>query len=284
MSELSDALRRATDEASEPVELSDVVGPTVPARSAAPGGGRFSRRGLAVAVLVLAVGSLAAVWSQVGVGGGERVTAGPPAEGAERNLSPAEARASLEEFMLLRAASHQVDRGYATLGELVAGTSDPRVTRRDFALVVGRVVDVEALAGYYPGEGDDEATTYRVDFEDPAALWQTVVLDVEVDESLVGALDGTVRVGFPADPRLSVADMRSAFESYGTVALALERSAVFDDEPDLLAIVDDGETFMTIDSAGNIGLPFMAPGTAEILGADVPTLDQLRVAAATRPA
>lgn len=104
------------------------------------------------------------------------------------------AREELQNFMLRRGASVQRASGLGTLGQLASGTS-PTMQFDDFAVVVGRVTEVNGLGGYYPGEGDDEATTYEVDFDDPRAMWRSVVLDVRIDETLVGDLAGSVRVG-----------------------------------------------------------------------------------------
>lgn len=275
MSEVRDELRRVTDEVSAPIELDELEGAEV--IEARPD--HWPRRRLAAAAV--AVGLVAggvAVWGSSN--GSEQVTAGP-AEVTAAVSSP-QARRDLEDFMLMRGASAGGIRMFETLGQLASGTA-PGSPPSDIALVVGRVVDVESLAGYRQGEGDDEATTHLVDFEDPRAVWRSVVLEVHVDETLVGDVTGTIEVGFVIDSTLDLATARAALVSYGTVVLPLYSSVVFDHAPGVWGIVEDGELLMTMDADRRLAMPFKSPETAKTLLADSSTLDELRTQASKHP-
>ena len=278
MSDLRDSLQRATDDAAAPIRLDELT------RHAAPAavGLRPRRPLLLLAAAVVAVVLVAApVWRATTRD--DRVTAGPGdvprSTGADR--SPDRSRQQLEEFMLLRGASVSGMSSFTTLGQLASG--DLTFEFDDFALIVGRVASVTPLAGYYAGAGEDEGSTYEVGFDDPRAGWRTVVLDVQIDETLVGDVEGSVRVGFVIPPTVEVDLVRDAFRSYGTVVLPLSTSPVFEDEPGVWAIVWNGETLMTVDGDRRLALPFKPADAARALLSDASTLDDLRLHASRHP-
>lgn len=277
MSDLRDSLQRATDDAAAPIRLDELT------QHAAPEAvGLRRRRPLLLAAAVVAVVLVAApVWRATARD--DRVTAGPgdvpTSIGPDR--SPDRSRQRLEEFMLLREASVRRMSTFTTLGQLASG--DLTVEFDDFALIVGRVTGVAPLAGYYDGAGEDEGSTYEVGFDDPRAGWRTVVLDVQIDEALVGDVEGSVRVGFAIPPTMEVDLVGDAFRSYGSVVLPLSTSPVFEDEAGVWAIVWDGATLMTVDGDRRLAMPFKPADAARTLLSDASTLDGLRLHASRHP-
>ena len=277
MTNFAESLRQVTDDAATPIEL-DEVAHHQPVPAPRPGGSRRPLVGVGAAVAVLLIG--AAAWRVSDRP--DAVTAGPNESTTTAPLSPDQARAEVEEFLLMRGASTGRDMGFTTLGQLASGTN-PALPLGDVSLVRGRVIGVEGLAGFYSGEGDDEATTYRVEFDDPQAMWRAVVLDVQIDETLVGDLAGTAQVGVVLPVTLDLDTARTAFESYGTVVLPLSASPVFEQSPGVWSILADGELMITVEDDGRLDLPFTATESAEILLADAPTLEELRAQASKHP-
>jgi hypothetical protein len=277
MTSFAESLRQVTDDAATPIELDEVARYKPVSEPRRPG----SRRPLVAvcaAVAVLLIG--AAAWRVSDRS--DTVTAGPDTSTTGAFLSPEDARAEVEEFLRLREASAQRDSGFTTLGQLASG-ANPDLPLGDVALVLGDVTGVDGLAGYYSGEGNDEASSYMVDFDDPRAMWRAVVLNVEIDETLVGDLTGTIQVGVVLPVSLGLDIARTAFESYGTVVLPLSVSPVFDQSPGVWSIVHDGEMMITVADAGQLALPFMATESADRLLSDTPTLQDLRAQASTHP-
>jgi hypothetical protein len=277
MTNFAESLRQVTDDAATPIELDEVAHHQPVPEPHRPAARRpVVAVGAAVAVLLIG----AAAWRASDRP--EAVTAGPDESTTTATLSPDQARAEVEEFLLMRGASTQRDLGFTTLGQLASVVS-PAVPLGDFSLVVGRVTGVEGLAGFYSGEGDDEATTYMVEFDDPQAMWRAVVLDVQIDETLVGDLAGAAQVGVVLPVTLDLDTARTAFESYGTVVLPLSASPVFEQAPGVWSILADGELMITVEDDGRLDLPFTPTESAEILLADAPTLEDLRAQASRRP-
>jgi hypothetical protein len=277
MTSFAESLRQVTDDAATPIEL-DEVAFHQPVPEPRPGGSRRPLVAVGAAVAVLLIG--AAAWRLSDRP--DAVTAGPDESTTTAPLSPDQARAEVQEFLLMRGASTGRDMGFTTLGQLASG-ANPALPLGDFSLVLGRVTGVEGLSGFYSGEGDDEATTYMVDFDDPQAMWRAVLLNVQIDETLVGDLAGTARVGVVLPVTLDLDTARTAFESYGTVVLPLSASPVFEQFPGVWSIVADGELMITVADDGQLGLPFRPAGSAEILLADAPTLEELRAQATRHP-
>jgi hypothetical protein len=277
MTSFAESLRQVTDDAANPIEM-DEVAHHQPVSEPRPGGSRRPLVAVGAAVAVLLIG--AAVWRVSDRP--DAVTAGPDRSTTTAPLSPDQARAEVEEFLLMRGASAQRDLGFTTLGQLASGAS-PDLPLGDVSLVLGRVIGVEGLAGFYSGEGDDEATTYVVEFDDPQAMWRAAVLEVQIDETLVGDLAGTAQVGVALPVTLDLDTARTAFESYGTVVLPLSASPVFEQFPGVWSIVADGELMITVDDDGQLGLPFRPAESAEVLLADAPTLEELRTQASRHP-
>lgn len=277
MTSFAESLRQVTDDAATPIALDEVT-QHEPVAERRTGGSRGPLVAACAALAVLLIG--AAAWRVSDRP--DAVTAGPEESTTAPLLSPEQARAEVEEFLLLRGASAGGDLGFTTFGQLASG-ANPALPLADFALVLGRVTGVSGLAGYYSGDGDDEATTYKVDFDDPQAMWRAVVLDVRIDETLVGDLAGTAQVGVVLPKTLDLDTARTAFESYGTVVLPLSTSPVFEQSPGVWSIVADGELMITVDDDGQLGLPFRPTESAEMLLADAPTLRDLRAQAARHP-
>lgn len=277
MTNFAESLRQVTDDAATPIEP-DEVAHHKPVPEPRPGWSRRPVVAVGAAVAVLLIGATAWRVSDRP----DAVTAGPDRSTTTTPLSPDQARAEVEEFLLMRGGSAQRDLGFTTLGQLASGTS-PALPLGDVSLVLGRATGVEGLAGFYSGEGDDEAMTYRVEFDDPQAVWRAVVLNVQIDETLVGDLAGTAQVGVVLPVTLDLDTARTAFESYGTVVLPLSASPVFEQFPGVWSILADGELMITVDDDGQLGLPFRPAEGAEILLADAPTLEELRVQASKHP-
>lgn len=161
-------------------------------------------------------------------------------------------------------------------------------------VLIGRVVDVQPMAGYVPLPEVDWLPGGRdaiaVKFGNPKALWRTVRLIVKVDEQLATApslepgsqVSVGLAIGGPQEvefPRLA-----QGLKALGSAAFFLTASGpVFNSDPTLYSIVEDGGFVASIDQSGTLTLPMLDPVRAEDLLANIDTLTELRAAAAGPP-
>lgn len=132
------------------------------------------------------------------------------------------------------------------------------------AVVVADVVSVQRGVGFHvPGADAPRGTL--IDYEDDRASWRTVHVDVAVSRVISGASPGTVRVGFSFDAS-------SAFDEIA--------AGVFDYDPSLYALVEDGAYLGYVDADGTITLPALPADTARAMLGQTPTIDRLAAAAA----
>lgn len=151
------------------------------------------------------------------------------------------------------------------------------------AVVVGRVVGVQRGAGFHV-PGDDAPSGTLIDYDDPRVEWRTVHVEVAVSRIVSGAAADRVTVGFSFDPDLGFERLAGSFRGMGE--LLLFRSAdspVYDYDPSVYAVVDDGTMLAYVDPEGRLGLPALRPEDAAVMLRRTPTLDAL-VAAADEPA
>lgn len=221
------------------------------------------------AVSVLVVATLIA-----GCSGGESQAGNAQTVGAERDL--------FEQMLQTRSHLALRDRGYVDLADLVASKVDEsgKAKRSIEGLVRGRIVGVEPLAGYYPGAGEEEASSRSVGYSDPRAVWQSVSLSVAVDETLLGPRASTVDVRMVVYPSQTLDDLRRVLASYGEVAIFLEAPPMkFGDEPRLPVILDDAETLIDISPDGSLTLPFVEDEMESELLGEISAFEDLRTAA-----
>lgn len=145
------------------------------------------------------------------------------------------------------------------------------------AVVVGKFVDVvagRAFSDERPGSPDG----VELDFDSPDAIWRSVHAMVEVEEVVSGSLEGPVIAGFAFDPKVPLHEIREEFVEMGSVLLFLNRTPVFDYDPEVFGTVSDGALLGVVDR-GRISLPVMDGDQAEELLRDASTLNELKSAA-----
>jgi hypothetical protein len=165
----------------------------------------------------------------------------------------------------------------------------PTVTYRNADGVVGRVSSSVVLGRFDSADAglgfvtNDEDMTEEVAFDDPEAQWRTVHARFRQTEVVAGAdlaSDGSLTLGFAVDPRTDAARFGESVRALGDVLVFVTGdSPVFAYEPGLLSVAEDGVMVAVLDESGDLALPFATPLRAESLLAEVPTLEQLRVAA-----
>lgn len=174
---------------------------------------------------------------------------------------------------------------HETLDELLPNVrwgsdGDEGFTRSD-AIVIGKVVDVQKGSGFIPlseditdrPNGDGE----RVDFDDQKALWRTVHVTMDVEESIGAQVDSQIRIGMPF--------VTDRFETTAGGLKALDRIAVFlidggapyQYDKSLYGVALDGTAVLRIDNDGSLEAPFRVEEAKEL--GPVPTLEDLRTAA-----
>ena len=146
------------------------------------------------------------------------------------------------------------------------------------AVVVGHVTSVSPGRGFAMSEEDE---TSQVPFDDPRAVWRTIHAEVAVTEVLGGQLgEDTTVVGLVWGPDRSFEVAAEGLPALGELVFFLhEGSAVYDYDPTLWAIPEDGAIIAEIGSDGRLTLPAVEPDRATRLLEGTPTLDSLRAAA-----
>lgn len=145
------------------------------------------------------------------------------------------------------------------------------------AVVVGHVTRVSPGRAFH--YSDEEHSTTEVPFDDPRAMWRTAHAQVTVTEVLGGQVRaGTIVVGFGAGPSFDV--LAAGLPALGELVLVLDASsAVYDYEPGIWSVAEDGAALAEIGSDGGLTLPALEPDRAAQFLAQTPTLDSLRDAA-----
>ena len=148
------------------------------------------------------------------------------------------------------------------------------------AVVVGHVTSVSPGRGFYD-DGEVAPGDAEIDFEDPRATWRTIHAEVAVTEVLGGQLgEDTIVVGLVRGPDMPFEVAAEGLPALGELVLILDRgSAVYQYDPSLWAIAEDGAVMAEIGPEGRLTLPALDPYRAEQFLAVNPTLDSLRAAA-----
>lgn len=95
--------------------------------------------------------------------------------------------------------------------------------------------------------------------------------------------DGSLTLGFAVGTQTDATRFGESLHALGDVLVFVtDDSPVFDYEPGLPSVAVDGALVATIDESGDLALPFVTLARAETLLADLPTLEQLRIAAQAR--
>lgn len=191
------------------------------------------------------------------------------------------------DLMRQRAESFDGSSAYDSLvGALPLVTyrgADGVVGRVSSSVVLGRFESADAGLGFIATvESETEAVT-EVAFDDPAAQWRTIHARFTQTEVVAGAdlaSDGSLTLGFAVGTQIDAARFGESLHALGDVLVFVtEDSPVFAYEPGLLSVAGDGALVAVIDESGDLALPFVTPFRADSLLADVPTLEQLRIAA-----
>lgn len=151
------------------------------------------------------------------------------------------------------------------------------------AVVVGEVTDVSRGMGFYV-EGNDGPTGIETDFDDARVLWRTVHLTVDVEETLSGATQDPVTVGFAFGSAITFEQIQRDFLSYGSVLLFMQRGQpVFDYDENVYGTVMDGALLGLVDSDGSFSLPLLEDMEAAALMKRTESVDALARAREAKP-
>lgn len=181
-----------------------------------------------------------------------------------------------------RHAGASVIQPFNSLTELLANThyqvgdASPRPLTE--AVIVGRVTDVHPGRAFRV-EGDDAPDGIATDFDNPDALWRTVHASVAVESVISGAADEVILVGFAFDPTLPLDDIEKQMIGFEQLLMFLNKSPVFDYDPDVYGTVFDGALVGLIDDEGHITLPALEETEEADLLRKAPTIEELRAAA-----
>lgn len=185
-----------------------------------------------------------------------------------------------------RAALTNVTRYHQDVEQLLGNTlfqinGGPAQALTD-AVLVGEITSVAPGLGFAI-DGADAPSGTPVDFDDPAALWRTVHVDVEIDEVLTGDLrvGSTITVGFAFGSMSSYEDVAEDLRAMPNVLLFVDGdSAMFDYDQNIFAVVEDGAMLGVVSGADeSITFPGLSTEAAKALDAAGLTLAGLRQAA-----
>ena len=287
MTRIEDRLREAADELRSEVADAD-VDVALAEVAAAPARRRLHLLGAAAAV-VLAVLVGAALFA---IPRGDR---GLVADGPQTVDGPAIDPSAAREYVLerLRLTAHgvQISRAvdHRTLVDLLPNVeyqlADGRLVHLTDLVVLGRVIGVEPVAGFVSEDDEGLPDGAEVPFDDPDALWRTVHLTVEVEQSI--GTDGvapdvaTVELPFHDLPE-ELPRWRSGLQSLGRAVFFLARTTSDHDLP-RHRLIEVNDLLATVDDEGRLDLPVLSAARARSLLAATPTLDSL-VAAGREPA
>jgi hypothetical protein len=146
-------------------------------------------------------------------------------------------------------------------------------------VVVGRITKVAKGIGF-EGHRDAAGTAVTVPFDDPAAKWKTLHLDVQVSKQWGEPLDRgrPLRVALSFYPDEDIGKFEAGLRSLGKVVLFL-KSPVAAYEESLLGILMNGGMVAAVGEDGELSLPFLKSDDAEQYLKGVETLDKLERAA-----
>ena len=152
---------------------------------------------------------------------------------------------------------------FRTLAELLGnvryGGSPASARPLTEAVVVGTVTEVRPGAGFRV-EGNDAPSGIETDFDDPRALWRTFHVTVDVERVVsgdVGTGAGAVTVGFAFGRDMPLEGLDEEFQRMGRMLLFLNRSVVFDYDPDVYGTVLDGALLGQVTENDEIRLPVL---------------------------
>lgn len=165
---------------------------------------------------------------------------------------------------------------------LVNGTDELRISD---AYATSSVVAVDAGRSFYWKEDPDSSTRVEVPFNDDEAQVSTLHLTVAVERAIVAPgqpeiANSTISVGLVLNAPLDLDAARKELTGNGSVVVLLlvRSSLVFDYDPTVWAILDDGEFFGLVSSNGTVSFPALAerelvPDGLTIEQFETPTID-----------
>ena len=185
------------------------------------------------------------------------------------------------EHVAHRADSSSRVRPYSS----VTGLRDLVIERKESGvgnelIVVGEITAVDQGASFswdVDDEGNEVTTEYP--FGDDNAMGHTVHLTVDVSEVIAPDAEeepAQITVGLVVDSGVSFDAVENDYSSLGTVVLFLKQSAVFDCEPGIYGIFEDGALMGVLQDDGTLRFPTLSKPEVLLNGDRTIALDSLR--------
>lgn len=126
-------------------------------------------------------------------------------------------------------------------------------------IVVGEITAVNKGASF-SWDADDEGNevTTQLPFGDDRAMGHTIHLTVDVSEVIAPQIEerlGEITVGLVVDSGIGFDSVNNDYSDLGTVVLFLRQSAVFDYEPGIYGIFEDGALMGVLKDDGTLRFP-----------------------------
>lgn len=153
------------------------------------------------------------------------------------------------------------------------------------ALLVGEVSSVSPGRAFYLDTTAQPEIETEIPWDDPRAEWRTFHLTVRVHETLGRApgsplIGSELVVGVATSSATDMGELAAAYTSAGRMVWPLIHSPVFDYDPTVLGIVNDGAFLTFVNDNGNLDPAAKEGEPSRSFLSGVETLSQLRRAAA----
>lgn len=156
-------------------------------------------------------------------------------------------------------------------------------------IITGRITAVDPGASFTWAVEDEEADARgeqrtQLKYGDKESWIDTIHLQVEVDSHIAGPkAPATLTVGVAMNPGIGIDAARKDYGSLDSLVFFLRKSPVFDYEPELWGVIQDGSLMGELDESGTITFPLV--DEPEVMQLDPERgiqLDDLVTAASTK--